>query len=282
MIIVYAGYQHFSLDSQRVTLSLQGGTDATGAAYTIAFISFYTILVMQHSTSRWKEFGILGHFFITFLILVATETRAAILAYPVIFFGLLVVKFYKEKHIPWKGVGVLLVALLAGMFMMKSSLIQRYNDLNHDLVAYDKDNSITSVGARFAMWKTGLASAKDNYFWQSTDERNVKIIDMVNKDPGLSGALDHLRGHLHNEVVETLSLKGPSGLILYILFVISLAWYALQKLKSVILCAFLASLIMFGISGVMFYSKTTPVAWMLTLIMSVVFLEQNKHREIIK
>ena len=282
MIIVYAGYQHFSLDSQRVTLSLQGGTDATGAAYTIAFISFYTILVMQHSTSRWKEFGILGHFFITFLILVATETRAAILAYPVIFFGLLVVKFYKEKHIPWKGVGVLLVALLAGMFMMKSSLIQRYNDLNHDLVAYDKDNSITSVGARFAMWKTGLASAKDNYFWQSTDERNVKIIDMVNKDPGLAGALDHLRGHLHNEVVETLSLKGPSGLILYILFVISLAWYALRKLKSVILCAFLASLIMFGISGVMFYSKTTPVAWMLTLIMSVVFLEQNKHREIIK
>ncbi|MFX4315299.1 polymerase, partial [Enterobacter sp. 63] len=81
---------------------------------------------------------------------------------------------------------------------------------------------------------------------------------------------------------ETLSLKGPSGLILYILFVISLAWYALRKLNSVILCAFLASMIMFGLSGVMFYSKTTPVAWMLTLIMSVVFLEQNKHRDVIK
>jgi O-antigen ligase len=39
---------------------------------------------------------------------------------------------------------------------------------------------------------------------------------------------------------------------------------------------------MFGLSGVMFYSKTTPVAWMLTLIMSVVFLEQNKHRDVIK
>jgi O-antigen ligase len=90
-----------------------------------------------------------------------------------------------------------------------------------------------------------------------------------------------MRGHLHNEVVETLSLKGPSGLILYILFVYRLL-VCIAKLKSIILCAFLVSLIMFGLSGVMFYSKTTPVAWMLTLIMSVVFLEQNKHRDVIK
>lgn len=105
---------------------------------------------------------------------------------------------------------------------------------------------------------------------------------MVKKEPSLAGALAHIRGHLHNEVVETLSLKGPSGLVLYILFIISLAWYALKKRKSVILFAFLVSLIMFGLSGVMFYSKTTPVAWMLTLIMSVVFLEQNRHRAVIK
>lgn len=281
-IIIYGGYQHFFLESQRVTLSLAGGTDATGAAYTITFISFYIILVAQHSLSKWKEFFILGHFFITFLILVATETRAAILTYPVIFFGLLLVKFYKEKHIPWKGVAVFLVALLAGAFMMKNSLTHRYNDFNNDIVAYDKENSTTSIGARLAMWETGLSAAKDNYLWQSTDARNAKIVTQIDKDPSLSGALDYIRGHLHNEFIETLSLKGPSGVILYILFIISFAWYALRKLNSIILCAFLASLILFGLSGVMFYSKTTPVAWMLTLIMSVVFLEQNKHRSVIK
>ena len=166
--------------------------------------------------------------------------------------------------------------------MMKNSLQQRYNDLNSDIVAYDKNNSVTSVGARFAMWKTGLAAAKDNYLWQSTDERNAKIVAEIKRDPSLSGALGYIQGHLHNEVVETLSLKGPSGLILYILFVISLGWYALRKQKSIILFAFLVSIIMFGLSGVMLYSKTTPVAWMLTLIMSIVFLEQNKHRTVIK
>ncbi|WP_353938208.1 O-antigen ligase family protein [Enterobacter pseudoroggenkampii] len=282
MIIVYAGYQHLFLENQRVTLSLAGGADATGAAYTIAFISFYTILVLQHSSSRWKELFILAHFFITFLVLVATETRAAILTYPIIFFGLMVFKLYRDKHIPWKGVSVFLIALLAGAFMMKDSLTQRYNDFNNDITSYDKANSATSVGARLAMWKTGLIASKNNYLWQSTDERNAKIIDEVNKDPSLSGALDHIRGHLHNEIVETLSVKGPSGVILYILFVISLGWYALRIRKSIILFAFLVSIVMFGVGGVMFYSKTTPVAWMLTLIMSIVFLEQNKHHKVIK
>lgn len=282
MIVMYAGYQHLYIEDQRVTLSLAGGADATGAAYTIAFISFYTILVLQHSLSRWKDLFILGHFFITFLVLVATETRGAILTYPIIFFALLMVKVYKEKHIPWKGISVFLIALLAGIFMMKDSLIKRYNDFNNDIVSYEKANSGTSVGARFAMWKVGLAASKNNYFWQSTDERNIKILEAINKDPSLSGALDHIRGHLHNEIVETLSVKGYSGVILYFLFIISLGWYALHKRKSIILFAFLVSIIMFGLSGVMFYSKTTPVAWMLTLIMSVVFLEQNKHRDVIK
>lgn len=282
MIFIYSGYQHFFLDTQRVTLSLAGGADATGAAYTIVFISFYTILVAQHSSSKWKELLILGHFFLTFLILIATETRAAILAYPIIFFGLLVIKLYKEKHVPWKGVGVFLLALLAGAFMMKDSLIQRYHELNSDIIAYDNANSVTSVGARFAMWETGLAAAKENYLWQSTDKRNEIITAVVNKDESLQGALLFMRGHLHNEIVETLSLKGPSGLLLYILFVVTLAWYALRKLNSVILAAFLVSLIMFGISGVMFYSKTTPIAWMLTLIMSTVFLEQNRHKDIVR
>lgn len=282
MIVMYAGYQHLYIEDQRVTLSLAGGADATGAAYTIAFISFYTILVLQHSLSRWKDLFILGHFFITFLVLVATETRGAILTYPIIFFALLMVKVYKEKHIPWKGISVFLIALLAGIFMMKDSLIKRYNDFNNDIVSYEKANSGTSVGARFAMWKVGLAASKNNYLWQSTDERNIKILEAINKDPSLSGALDHIRGHLHNEIVETLSVKGYSGVILYFLFIISLGWYALHKRKSIILFAFLVSIIMFGLSGVMFYSKTTPVAWMLTLIMSVVFLEQNKHRDVIK
>lgn len=281
-MIGYAWYQHVYLGLTRVEFALGGGTSATGAAYTIVFLSCYIMMVLQHSRNRFKDFLILAHFFITFIILITTETRAAIMVYPVIFAGLLCIRCYKQRHIPWKGITVLLLACLAGSFMMKDSLIKRYNDLNHDVTAYEKDNSNTSVGARFAMWKSGLIASEHNYLWQSTDQRNNLIREAIKEDPSLSGALSHIRGHLHNEVVEAVSTKGPSGVLLYLAFVVTLAWYSLRQIKSFALLSFLAAMVMFGFSGAMFYSKTTPTAWMLTLIMFVVFLTQNRHRDCVK
>jgi O-antigen ligase len=281
-MIAYTWYQYVHLGRQRVEFSLEGGTSATGAAYTVVFLSCYIMMVLQHSRMRFKDLLILAHFFVTFIIVVTTETRAAIMVYPIIFAGLLCIRCYKQRHIPWKGIAVLLMAFLAGAFMMKDTLIQRYNDLHHDVSAYEKDNSITSVGARLAMWESGLIASKHNYLWQSTDQRNALITQAVNKDPSLSGALLFMRGHLHNEIVEAVSTKGPSGVLLYLGFVVALAWYSLRQIKSFSLFGFLTALVMFGFSGVMFYSKTTPTAWMLTLIMFIVFLTQNRHRDVVK
>jgi len=282
IMVAYAWYQYVELGLQRVEFSLGGGTSATGAAYTVAFLSTYIMMVLQHSRMRFKDLLILVHFFVTFIILVTTGTRAAIMVYPIIFAGLLCIRCYKQRHIPWKGIAVLLLAFMAGAFMMKDNLVKRYNDLNKDVSAYEKENSNTSVGARFAMWKSGLIASEHNYLWQSTDQRNTLIRQAVKEDPSLSGALSHIRGHLHNEFVEAVSTKGPSGVLLYVCFVIALAWYSLRQIKSFALFAFLTSMVMFGFSGVMFYSKTTPTAWMLTLIMFVVFLTQNRHRDVVK
>jgi len=282
MIISYSFYQGVWLDKGRIEFSLGGGASATGAAYTIVFISCYTLIVLQHLKLRIRDLLILAHFVITLVVLIGTETRAAILVYPIIFMGLVFIKFYKEKHLPWKTIAVIGIAFFAGTFVMKDSLIQRYNDFNRDLNAYEKNNSLTSVGARLAMWKTGYIASKNNYLWQSTDERNEIISAAVKQEPGLKGALLFMGGHLHNEIIETWSTKGPSGLILYFMFIIALSWYALRAVKSYILLAFLVSMVMFGISGVMFYSKTTPVAWMLTLIMSVAFLNQNLKARLLK
>jgi O-Antigen ligase. len=282
MMIGYGWYQRVHLGHSRVEFSLAGGASATGAAYTIVFLSCYMIMVIQHSRLRFKDLFIMAHFFLTFILVVATETRAAIMVYPILFAGLLCIRCYKERHFPWKGIIVLLLAFLAGAFIMKDSLIQRYHDLNRDVTAYEKDNSVTSVGARFAMWHTGLIASEHNYLWQSTDQRNAIIKDVIHKDPSLSGALGFIRGHLHNEIVETLSTKGPSGILLYIAFVVALAVYSLRTMRSFSLFGFLTAMVMFGLSGVMFYSKTTPTAWMLTLIMFVVFLTQNRHRDIVK
>lgn len=281
-ILGYAFYQGVWMQKGRVDFALGDGTGATGAAYTAVFISCYTLIVLQHLKVRIRDLLILTHFILTLIVLIATETRAAILVYPVLFLALVAIRYYKEKHLPWKSIIVLSIAFFAGVFIMKDSLMHRYNDFNRDLNAYERNNSKTSVGARLAMWQTGYIAAKNNYLWQSTDQRNKIIKATVRHDPGLKGAVPYMRGHLHNEIIETWSLKGPSGLLLYFLFIIAVAWYALRVVKSYILLAFLVSMIMFGISGVMFYSKTTPVAWMLTLLMSVLFLNQNLKSKALK
>lgn len=282
VMIAYAWYQHVELGMRRVEFSLGSGTSATGAAYTVTFLSTYIMMVLQHTRMRFKDLLILAHFFVTFIILVTTGTRAAIMVYPIIFAGLLCIRCYKQRHIPWKGIAVLLLAFMAGAFMMKDNLVKRYNDLNKDVSAYENDNTNTSVGARFAMWQSGLIASKNNYLWQSTDQRNALIKQAVKEDKSLSGALSHINGHLHNELVEALSTKGPSGVLLYLCFVVALAWYSLRQIKSFALFSFLTSMVMFGISGAMFYSKTTPTAWMLTLIMFIVFLTQNRHHDVVK
>ncbi len=281
-ILGYAFYQGVWMHRPRVEFSLGGGTSATGAAYTAVFISCYTLAVLQHLKIRIRDLLILMHFVSTLLVLIATETRAAILVYPVIFMALVLIKFFKEKHFTWKGIVVIGIAFFAGILVMKDSLMHRYNDFNRDISAYEKNDTYTSIGARLAMWETGYYSAKNNYLWQSTDQRNQLIKMTVERDPGLKGAVPYMVGHLHNEIIETWSLKGPSGLVLYFMFIIAVAWYALRVVKSYILLAFLVSMIMFGISGVMFYSKTTPVAWMLTLLMSVLFLNQNLKSKALK
>lgn len=282
IILSYALYQSVWLHNSRIEFSLADGASATGAAYTVVFVSCYTLAVLQHLKLRIRDLLILAHFVLTLLVLIATETRAAILVYPVLFMALVFIKFFKEKHFTWKGIVIIGIAFFTGMFVMKDSLMHRYNDFNRDVSAYEKNNSLTSIGARLAMWKSGYISAKNNYTWQSTDQRNQIIAGAVNSDPSLIGVVPYMRGHLHNEIIETWSLKGPSGLVLYFMFIIAVAWYALRVVKSYILLAFLVSMIMFGISGVMFYSKTTPVAWMLTLLMSVLFLNQNLKSKALK
>ena len=277
-IIIYSMYQAWFLGVTRIDFSLGGGANATGAAYTVTFLSFYIVMVIQYSVLKWKKLIILAHFVVTFLVLIGTGTRAAILTYPVIFFGLLLFSMYEEKKFLWKDLIVFFLAILICSVATKDRLTKRYDNFNHDIAKYSDNNSVSSMGARFAMWETGLNAAKDNYFWQSTDQRNEKIKRMISEKPELSGALPFIKGHLHNEIVEILSLKGPSGLLMYIFFIVSLGWYAVKRVKNPLLFSLLVSIVAYGVSGVMFYAKTTPVALMLTLIFMIHFLDMNNEK----
>lgn len=137
---------------------------------------------------------------------IVTETRAAILVFPFFALLLIVMDSYINKRINYKLYCFIAIALLAGVFSFKDTLLTRMNDLNRDLVNYSHDNTRTSVGARLAMYEVGLKTYSP--IGQSLEKRAEKIHELEEKEPRLSGALPFVDSHLHNDLIDTLSTRG--------------------------------------------------------------------------
>ena len=140
------------------------------------------------------------------------------------------------------------------------------DDLKSDLTKYNQDNTETSVGARFAMYETGIRSSYSNFVGQSLEERNEKIIAIVenDKDKDLSGALRYLNTHLHNQLIDTLSTTGWLGITLNIIFLLSVTIFTYKK-KFPLIYAYVAALVLYSMSDVVAYAIPIPMAWLLTL-----------------
>ncbi|MCP6204763.1 O-antigen ligase family protein, partial [Klebsiella pneumoniae] len=77
------------------------------------------------------------------------------------------------------------------------------------------------------MFQSGLQAALDAPFGESAERRNDNIKRQVEKKPKLTGALDYMDVHMHNELIENFSLRGVGGVITLIIFYATLlinAW----------------------------------------------------------
>ena len=74
---------------------------------------------------------------------------------------------------------------------------------------------LTSIGARLAMQQVGISTGKAHLWGQSLEQRGEEIQRLVEQDLQLRGALEFINVHLHNEVIDTFSLKGIPGLLCY-------------------------------------------------------------------
>ncbi|UBX44916.1 hypothetical protein LD024_00630 [Citrobacter werkmanii] len=135
---------------------------------------------------------------------------------------------------------------------------------------------MTSVGARFAMYKTGIESSYNNYTGQSLEERGYKIKKIVENNKELSGALLFLGIHLHNQMIDTLSTTGWLGVVLNMLFLISIITF-IHKKNITLMYSFVVPLVLYGLSDVLAYAVPVPLAWLLTLtlICSLVNKKEN-------
>lgn len=135
---------------------------------------------------------------------------------------------------------------------------------------------MTSVGARFAMYKTGIESSYNNFTGQSLEERGYKIKKIVENNKELSGALLFLNIHLHNQIIDTLSTTGWLGVILNILFLISIITF-IHKKNIPMMYTYVVAIVLYGLSDILTYAVPVPLAWLLTLTL-ICSLVNNKEK----
>lgn len=265
-LIIYAYYQYFVLQMDRILLSLAYGPNATAAAYIISFVSLYAMASISSSLKKHKLEALSVLWILNYTALIMTGTRAAIIAYPIAFIIMCYMEYKDKKiHISKKSLSILFILVAIIIASMAKPIMHRVDNLRSDLTQYSEDNSNTSVGARFAMYKTGWLSSYDNIAGQSLEQRNERIEKIVESDKSLSAALIFRNVHLHNQFVDTLSTTGWLGLIFDLLLIVSIAMFA-GKNKTSVLYAFLTLFIMFGLSDTLTYAKPIPLGWLLPLI----------------
>lgn len=265
--IVYACYQFFILNESRAVLSLGYGPKATGAAYVITFVSLYTLIAISIVAQKYRFTLLTSVSFANFIAISATGTRAGMLIYPAIIIFIIwdEIKSY-DKATKKKAIYSFIILGILSTSLLIKPIIKRANDLKHDIIQYNSENSDTSVGARFAMYNTGIRSSYNNYIGQSLEIRNSKIEEIVVKHEELAGAIKHLKIHLHNQLIDTLSTTGWLGVLLNILFLAAVTSFVHIK-RYPMMYTYVLALIFYSLSDTIAYAIPVPLAWLLSLLL---------------
>ncbi|MDC9820378.1 O-antigen ligase family protein [Pectobacterium polonicum] len=256
----YAFYQ--SLFSGMHRIGLVFGT-ATSAAYFLTFIGALSAQALLKLDSTYKYYLYLVHFLLVTIAILLTETRAAMFVYPIVGATILLSEVRHDKRLFIKAFIGSVATLLLCLFLFQETIHQRVNDLFNDVHSYNMNNSKTSVGARIAMYQSGVEAGEEALLGQSAEQRAEHIIAQAQQESELSGAVGYLDIHLHNEVIDAFSLKGLPGAILIVLLYASLFYFSFFVLRSHLSVALLFALIMYGLSDVILYSRDMLITWLM-------------------
>lgn len=256
IILGYATYLKFGAGMDRIDFGI--GT-ATGAAYSIMLIGTISAVSVLYIRKSHPLLFLLNAAAV-FTALIFTQTRSAVLLFPVISCLVLVLYFSKSPKKLFLSVFGFLTALVVLSFIFSKPIYLRYESAIKDIEKYQvHNNSLSSLGARIAMYQVGFdIFQKSPLAWRGAEERAQNATTMVAKDKSLQGAIPFLNVHLHNEMIEAGSLKGIAGVLSTLLFYVAL-FYAVYYFRSLGLFAFTLTIIGLGLSDVLIWSRSVPI-----------------------
>ncbi len=233
---------------------------ATTAAYQILFYfsTSMAITFRAFSDYRLKVLLIIFNICLAALLLSMTETRSAIIMMPF----LLLLFFYKNSSgLSRKQCLASITVIIVVASMMIGAAWLRVHTIYDEIFHYN-NNGNTSLGARFSMWDASIDSLPAGFFGQSSDTRYDRLhAYIIAQDKGNPEALRNIQYHVHNEVLESLSLQGSAGAMALFLFYLSLlilSFHQRSGCKDLLYITF--PLIAFGLSDVLFLQSAAAMA----------------------
>ncbi len=265
----YAAWQVYDagemkLTSFRVTLGYQF---ATTTAYALTFIALTVSQAIINLRFKWTIVFYLLHFVISLAAIISTQTRAAILVYPLLSMLLFFMHFRNNKKLLTRSFLCFVVFGCAALILMKPILEKRYSELQNDLTSYSKKNSNTSVGARFAMQQAGIFTGMLSPLGQSLEARSNGLNELIKTTPSFKSVLPFKNTHFHNEVLDTFSLKGIIGIILLIGIYAAMVYTSIS-VRSIIVFSIALTMIIYGLSDTLLYDKSGTLNCMLSLCLA--------------
>lgn len=256
--------------SDRVLLGIDR---PTMSAYAYSFVSLTLMMALAYDKNRLrKNITFLCTIIISTYVIFHTQTRAA-MGIHTFLIAVITFHLFQVKKEP--------LSCLASLLLLAISVSSNHHIIDHrtdeairDVQFYKNDNDRTSLGARFSMWKVGLLSFEQRPFGETLHQRN----DFIRGYLRSSGEEDsdvnrYLDVHLHNEVIQYLSVFGIFGLLvlLYFYYVFTLGVRKQFGLMNGISVPMVA-MIFYGLTDVLFIADEIILLSSVVIVLSAVIM----------
>lgn len=251
-VTLVLGVHEHLLTGDRIRLT---ANVASSSSYMVMFLyCTYLWLSVKEAGLRWQILDIALMVIILSLVLL-TGTRVTQLAFLFItlcqisrFYGLFRILQPKRNRL----IAMIIVVALAAL--TGERWLQGINNLEN----YDSDSS-TSLGARVAIWDSGLHFLPQHLGYSSPDDRTVTARAFIARvHPGNTEGYKNVQYNMHNELLETATLQGIAGFAALVFFYAAALWVWFKRSDLMGVSMPAAALFIMGMTdSVLIYSPTS-------------------------
>lgn len=223
-------YEHYYTLNYRIKMT----TDASSmASYMIAFIYCAYLGLSRLEYHRYSKHLDFVAFVLTFVLLYLCGTRITILALIILKVTFFFIEYKVDLIKNWRVMSLVLLAVIAILGATSSRWAQGINDIQK----YDVQSS-TSLGARVAIWESGIYLLHRHIGFTAPDDRTTLAREFIKTHhPQNYEGYNNVQYNMHNEFLEVTTLQGMWGAISLLLpyLILIYGWIRKYDIKSMAL-----------------------------------------------